>query len=66
MTEQYIASWLADQLDDSPEKFPLDYNFDSIVDQLNVWFDDQIVTDHLDELLTKLLKSHAFPDPSQS
>ncbi len=55
MTEQYIASWLADQLDDSPEKFPPDYNFDSIVDQLNVWFDDQIVTDHLDELLTKLL-----------
>lgn len=55
MTEQYIASWLADQLADSPDKFPPDYNFDSIVDQLNVWFDDQIVTDHLDELLTKLL-----------
>jgi hypothetical protein len=55
MTEEYVASWLADQIDDSPEKFPPNYDFDSIVDQLNDWFDDQIVSDHLDELLAKLL-----------
>ena len=59
MTEQYIASWLADQVSDSPGKFPPGYDFDSIVDELNFSFDDQIVTDHLDDLLTKLLEAES-------
>ena len=56
MTTDYIKAWLADQLEDSPFEFPDDFDFDSAVAQLNDWFDDQIVSDHLDHLLTELLK----------
>ena len=55
MTETYITSFLMDQMDDYPSKFPKDFDFDAAVDQINTWFDDQIVYDHLEELLTKLL-----------
>jgi len=56
MTDGYITAWLVDQCDDYPEKFPPDFDFDSAVDQLNEWFDDQLVNDHLDDLLCKLLQ----------
>ena len=59
MTEQYIASWLADQVSDSPGKFPPGYDFDSIVDELNFNFDDQVVTDQLNDLLTELLEAES-------
>ena len=59
MTEQYIASWLWDQVYDSPKKFPPGYDFDSMVDELNFSFDDQVVTDHLDDLLTELLEAES-------
>lgn len=44
-----------DQMDDNPSKFPKDFDFDAAVDQIDTWFDDQIVYDHLEDLLTKLL-----------
>ena len=56
MTTDYITAWLNDQIDDKTREFPDDFDFDSAVAQLNNWFDDQIVSDHLDELLTALLK----------
>ena len=55
-SHHYIAAWLMDQVDDSCSKFPDDFDFDSAVEQLDEWFDDQLVTDHLEDLLTKLLK----------
>ena len=56
MTTNYIDAWLADQLDDYPENFPSDFDFDSASEQLLEWFDDQLVNDHLENLLTKLLE----------
>jgi len=56
MTDSYITAWLIDQCDDYPDKFPSDFDFDSAVDQLNEWFDDQLIVDHLDDLLCKLLQ----------
>jgi hypothetical protein len=56
MNTDYIAAWLNDQIDDKCHEFPDDFDFESAVAQLNDWFDDQIVCDHLDELLTALLK----------
>ena len=55
MIENYIAAWLADQIDDSPEKFPTEYDFNSIVDQLDFYFDHEVITDHLEGLLSSLL-----------
>ena len=55
MNEPYLISWLSDQLDDYPERFPKDFDFDLAVDDLNRRFDDQVIHDHLDELLTQLL-----------
>ena len=55
MNENYLISWLSDQLDDQPEKFPKDFNFDLAIEQLNLQFDDQVIHDHLDELLTLFL-----------
>ena len=55
MNTNYIAAWLEDQINDSPEKFPSDFDFDSAYEQLLEWFDDQLVNDHLEDLLTKLL-----------
>ena len=57
MNTDYIAAWLIDQIDDKCHDFPDDFDFDSAVDQLNLQFDDQIVCDHLNELLMALLKS---------
>ncbi len=56
MNMHYITAWLSDQVDDSYFEFPNDFDFDSAVEQLNEWFDDQLVNDHLDALLNKLLK----------
>lgn len=55
-TNPYISAWLEDQIDDSEYEFPKDFDFDSAVDQLADWFNHEIVTDHLDALLTQLLK----------
>ena len=52
----YISAWLADQVDDASYPFPEDFDFEAAVEQIDLWFDDQIVLDHLDELLTLLLK----------
>ena len=54
--EKYIASWLWDQVYEARIEFPKDFDFDSAVEQLNEWFDDQLVSNHLDDLLNKLLK----------
>ena len=58
MNMDYIAAWLSDQVDMACFDFPEDFDedFDLAVEQLNEWFDDQLVNDHLDDLLTKLLK----------
>lgn len=55
MNEPYLISWLSDQLDDYPERFPKDFDFDQAVNELNAKFDDQVIQDHLDELLTHFL-----------
>ncbi len=52
----YITAWLSDQVNDACFEFPKDFDFDSAAEQLNEWFDDQLVNDHLDDLLNKLLK----------
>ena len=54
--EKYIASWLWDQVYEARIELPKDFDFDSAVEQLNEWFDDQLVNDHLDDLLNQLLK----------
>ena len=56
MNTDYIAAWLTDQIDDKCNYFPDDFDFDSAVDQLNLMFNDQIVCDHLNDLLTELLR----------
>lgn len=63
MNKDYIAAWLSDQVNDSFYEFPKDFDFDSAVKQLNDWFNDQIVCDHLDALLLQLLKE-INPTPS--
>jgi hypothetical protein len=55
----WITAWLTDQCIDYPDRFPSDFDFDSAVDQLIEWFDDQLVNDHLDDLLRKLLQQIA-------
>ena len=57
MITNYIEAWLIDQIDDGCYAFPDDFNFDLAVDQINERFDDQIVVDHLDELLRAFLKT---------
>ena len=67
MNMDYIAAWLSDQVDDDYFEFPKDFDFDSAVEQLNEWFDDQLVSNHLDDLLNKLLKEiNPKPDLRQS
>tara|TARA_Y100000004_G_C8825956_1_gene374029 strand:- start:576 stop:770 length:195 start_codon:yes stop_codon:yes gene_type:complete len=56
MNTHYIASWLSDQIEDNCLDLPDDFNFDAMVEQLNIRFDDQIVCDHLEDLLAQLLK----------
>ena len=61
MTTEYITAWLSDQVydyleDDSPFEFPNNFDFDSTLEQLNERFNDQLVIDHLTELLNDLLK----------
>ena len=60
MNTDYITAWLNDQIDDKTHEFPDDLDVDYAVAQLNNWFNDQIVSDHLDELLTALLKKLNF------
>jgi len=57
MTQDYIACWLEDQIDESPEMFPPDCDFDLMVDGLYHSFDELVITYHLDDLLAKFLKS---------
>ena len=59
MNTDYIASWLSDQIEDNCLDLPADFNFDAMVEQLNLSFDDQIVCDHLSDLLSKLLQKHS-------
>ena len=56
MDKAYISDWLADQIEDSCFDFPEDFDAKLAVEQLNCWFDDQIIHDHLDALLFKLLE----------
>ena len=53
MDTNYITAWLSEQT----VEFPEDFDFDSAVEQLDEWFDDQLVNDHLDDLLNKFLKA---------
>ena len=52
----YIKDWLADQLEDSSFEFPDDFDAISATAQLADWFDYSVLDDHLDHLLTELLK----------
>ena len=52
----YITAWLADQCKDCPDRFPSDFEFELAVDQLNEWFDDQLINDHLDDLIASFFK----------
>jgi len=56
----FIASWLQDQIHECPEAwdFPDDFDADKAHRFIFNNFNNQIITDHLDQLLTYYLHCH--------
>ena len=52
----YIRLWLIDRMDHPFYSIPDNLDFDACVEALNDAFDDQIVSSHLEKLLTEYLK----------